>query len=155
MTYSRRGCRSMIGALAILLATGSVVLARQQQQQQQPPAEPKKPSLTLKVTPPVGFSPLRVRAAVEVRDGNDDYADFYCAATEWDWGDGTISESSSDCNPYEAGKSTIQRRFSAQHVYRLGGAYRVIFRLKQKSKQVGSASANLTVRSGASEGFGR
>jgi hypothetical protein len=147
MTHSRRGCCAMITALAVLLSAGSVVRAQQ--------AEPKKPSLSLKVTPPVGFSPLRVRAAVEVRDGKDDYADFYCATTEWDWGDGTVSENSSDCNPYEAGKSTIQRRFSAEHIYRLGGAYRVFFRLKQKTKAVASASANLTVRSGASEGFGR
>lgn len=119
------------------------------------PAEPKKPTLAVRATPPVGFAPLRVRASVEVRDGSDDYADFYCATVEWDWGDGTISENTSDCNPYEAGKSTIQRRHSADHIYRQGGAYRVIFRLKQKTKTVASATTNIQVRSGAGEYFGR
>ena len=66
-----------------------------------------------------------------------------------------MSYNSSDCDPYEAGKSTIQRRFSAEHIYRQGGAYRVFFRLKQKTKLVAAASTNVTVRSGAGEGFGR
>ena len=85
-----------------------------------------------------------MRAVAELRDGSDDYPDFYCATVEWDWGDGTMSENSSDCDPYEAGKSTIQRRFSAEHIYRQGGAYRVFFRLKQKTKQVAAASTNVT-----------
>ena len=36
--------------------------------------EDKKPSLSLKATPPVGFSPLRVRLVVDVRGGADDSA---------------------------------------------------------------------------------
>ena len=94
-------------------------------------------------------------AAAELREGNDDYADFYCATIEWEWGDGTYSENTSDCNPYEAGKSTIQRRFSAEHIFRQGGVYRIVFRLKQKTRSVGSAITNVQVRSGAGEGFGR
>ena len=121
----------------------------------QAPAEPKKPTLSIRATPPVGFAPLRVRAAADLRDGTDDYADFYCATVEWDWGDGTISENTGDCNPYEAGKSTIQRRFSADHIYRQGGAYRIVFRLKQKTKAVASITTNIQVRAGAGEGFGR
>jgi len=147
MTYSRRMCCTVAVAAATLVPLRLVVLA------QQPDA--KKPTLAVRVTPPVGFAPLRVRGAAEVRDGSDDYPDFYCATVEWDWGDGTISENSSDCNPYEAGKSTIQRRFSAEHIYRQGGAYRIVFRLKQKTKVVGAATSNIQVRSGAGEGFGR
>jgi hypothetical protein len=117
--------------------------------------EDKKPSLTLKATPPLGFSPLRVRVVVDVRGGPDDYADFYCPTIEWDWGDGTISESSEDCEPYEAGRSEIKRRFSTDHVYRQSGAYRVLFRLKQKSKVIATSSSNVQVRSGMREEFGR
>jgi hypothetical protein len=117
--------------------------------------EARRPSLVVRATPPVGFTPLRVRAVAELRNGSDDFPDFYCATVEWDWGDGTMSENSSDCDPYEAGKSTIQRHFSAEHIYRQGGAYRIFFRLKQKTKQVAAASTNVTVRSGAGEGFGR
>ena len=103
----------------------------------------------------MGFTPLRVRASADVRDGRDDYPEFYCATVEWDWGDGTISENTTDCNPYEAGKSQIQRRFNADHVYRQAGTYRIAFRLKQKTRQVGGATASVQVRSGVGEGFER
>lgn len=147
MTDSSR-VRCIHFALIVAALVGQSAVTAQQ-------AQPRKPSVSIRVTPPVGFTPLRVRAAAELREGSDDYADFYCASVEWDWGDGTMSENSSDCDPYQAGKSTIQRRFSADHTYRQGGAYRVAFRLKQKTKVVGSATTNVTVRSGASEGFDR
>lgn len=111
----------------------------------------KKPSLSLKATPPLGFSPLRVRVVVDVRGGTNDYADFYCAATEWDWGDGTISEMSGDCDPYEARKSSIRRRYSAEHIFRQAGGYKMVFRLKQKTKTVASANATIQVRAGSGE----
>jgi hypothetical protein len=110
--------------------------------------EAKKPSLSLRVTPPVGFAPLRTRLVVDVRDGDDDYADFYCPTVEWDWGDGTVSANSEDCDPYEAGKSAIRRRFSTEHTFRQPGAYRVAFRLKQKDRVVGMSSVNVQVRAG-------
>ena len=147
MTDPRRARWRIAGALVLLPLLAFSVRAQQQ--------EARKPTLTVRVTPPVGFTPLRVRAGAELSGGSDDFPDFYCATIEWDWGDGTMSENSSDCNPYEAGKSTIQRRFSAEHIYRQGGAYRVFFRLKQKTKLVAAASTNVTVRSGAGEGFGR
>jgi hypothetical protein len=115
----------------------------------------RKPSLSLRATPPVGFSPLRVRVVVDVRGGADDYADFYCPNIEWDWGDGTVSESSEDCDPYEPGKSTIRRRFTAEHVFRQGGAYQIYFRLKQRNKVIAAASTNVQVRAGAREEFER
>lgn len=115
----------------------------------------KRPTLALKVTPPLGFSPLRVHASIDVRGGADDTIDFYCPTIEWDWGDGTVSETSEDCEPYQEGTSTIRRRFSADHTFQQGGAYRVLFRLKQKSRVVASASSNVQVRAGARDEFGR
>jgi hypothetical protein len=135
-------------AFCTLIATFAICLAAALHGQQ---AEPKKPSLSLRATPPVGFTPLRV----DVKDGSDDYADFYCAGVEWDWGDGTISENSSDCDPYEAGKSTIRRRFTADHIFRQAGQFKVIFKLKQKTKQVAAVSTNVQVRGGVGDGFGR
>lgn len=117
--------------------------------------EDRKPSLAFRATPPVGFSPLRVRLVVDVRGGADDYAEFYCPSIEWDWGDGTISESSEDCDPYEAGKSAIKRRFSAEHIFRSSGVYQVYFRLKQKDKTIAAANGNIQVRAGARDEFGR
>jgi hypothetical protein len=121
----------------------------------QKPGDDKRPSLALKVTPPLGFSPLRVHATLDVRGGPDDSIDFYCPSIAWDWGDGTISETSEDCDPYQEGASSIRRRFSADHTFQQGGAYRVTFRLKQKSRVIASASSNVQVRAGVREDFGR
>jgi hypothetical protein len=116
--------------------------------------EDKKPSLSLKANPPVGFSPLRVRLVVDVKGGADDYAQFYCPSIEWVWGDGTESESSEDCDPYEAGVSSIKRRWTIEHVFRQAGTYRVFFRLKQSNRIVAASSANVQVRAGVRDGFG-
>jgi hypothetical protein len=145
MNDSRRAASTVAAALIVLLSASA--LHSQQ-------AEAKRPSLSLRVTPPVGFTPLRVQVLAEAKDGSDDFADFYCAGVEWEWGDGTISESGSDCEPYEAGKSTIRRRFVADHVYRQAGQYRIIFKLKQKTRQVAATSSNVQVRSGGGD-FGR
>jgi hypothetical protein len=123
----------------------------------------KKPSISLKANPPVGFSPMRVVVTAEVKGGENDYQDFYCAAVEWDWGDDTKSETKADCDPYEAGKSEIKRRYVAEHLYRAMSSplsdpagsnpapsvqYRVRFTLKQKNKTVGSGQTTVEVRTG-------
>ena len=118
-------------------------------------SDDKRPSLALKVSPPLGFSPLRVHASIDVRGGADNSADFYCPSIQWDWGDGTVSETSEDCEPYEEGSSTIRRRFSADHTFQQGGGYRVMFRLKQKTRVIASASTNVQVRAGVRDDFGR
>jgi hypothetical protein len=113
--------------------------------------ENKKPSLSLKVSPPIAFSPAKVRVVAEIRGGADNYQEYYCPTIEWDWGDGTISENTQDCDPYEAEKSTIRRRFSAEHTYRMSGNFKVFFRLKRKAKTMGAASASVQVRPGLRE----
>jgi hypothetical protein len=108
----------------------------------------RKPSLAFKATPPVGFTPLKVRVVVDVKGGANDYADFYCANAEWDWADGNISSSGEDCDPYQAGKSEIQRRFTGEHTFREAGDHEVTFRLKQKNRIVGFIKGTVRVRSG-------
>jgi hypothetical protein len=130
----------------ILLDTASMPLLGADRQE-----ENKKPSLSLKATPPIAFSPAKVRVAAEVRGGADDYQDFYCPTIEWDWGDGTISENTEDCDPYEAGKSTIRRRFSAEHIFRMSGNFKVIFKLKRKDKTIAATSVSVQVRPGLRE----
>ena len=90
--------------------------------------------------------------AVDVKGGPDDYADFYCPTIQWDWGDGTVSETGEDCEPYQAGKTSITRRYSSDHLFRLSGDYRLTFRLKQKDRVVSTASSSVTIRPGAAEG---
>jgi hypothetical protein len=124
----------------------------------------KKPTISVKANPPVGFSPLRVILTAEVKGGPDDYEEFYCATVEWDWGDDTKSETKADCDPYEAGKSEIKRRFVMEHTFRslttnnsaIGASsseqppmqVRVKFNLKQKNKVVGSGQTVIELRQG-------
>ena len=89
-----------------------------------------------------------MRAVVELRGGSSDYADFYCPAVEWDWGDLTESAESNECEPYEAGVSDVRRVFSAEHVFQSGGRYRVQLRLKRNRKVLLSTSTTVTVRPG-------
>ena len=145
MTNPLRACCTVAAALAILLPP-------QPAQGQQ--AEARKPSLSLRATPPAGFTPLRVRVVADLRGGSDDYAEFYCPTVEWDWDDGTVSERSIDCDPYEAGKSEIQRRFTAEHIFRQSGRHRIYFKLKQKDDVVAAVSVNVQVRGGINR-FGR
>jgi hypothetical protein len=108
----------------------------------------RRPTLVVRATPAVSFSPARVLFVAELRGGADDYEGFYCAAVEWDWGDGTRSQANYDCEPYEPGKSEIRRRFTNEHVFYTAGSYRVQFRLKRNDKVVAAASTTVQVRPG-------
>ena len=108
----------------------------------------KKPSLSLKASPPIGFSPLKVRLSLDVKGGADDNVDFYCPNIEWEWGDDLTSESSEDCAPYEAGKSSIKRRYTTEHTYRYEGNYTARFKMKQGKRIVASTTVNVQVRGG-------
>jgi hypothetical protein len=111
-----------------------------------------KPTITLKATPIMAFSPARMVLTAEIRGGDNDYQDFYCATVEWDWGDDTRSQAGADCEPYEAGKSEITRRFTIDHTFNTAGDYRVEFRLKQKNKVVAKASTDVKIRPGIRDG---
>ena len=80
----------------------------------------KHPSLKLTARPPLGMSPARVVLTGDLNGGPNDAEEYYCPTVEWDWGDGTTSESTSDCDPYEPGKSEIKRRYTTEHVFRAG-----------------------------------
>jgi hypothetical protein len=106
----------------------------------------KKPSLSLKATPSAGFAPLRSRMTADVRGGADDSEDFYCPAIEWEWGDDQKSQNSQDCEPYQAGRSRIERRYTMEHKFNETGNFNVRFRLKQGSRVVAIASTTVFVR---------
>ena len=146
MNHPRPAICTLVAAAVLGFTSGGSVDAQRE-------GDAKKPSLAFRATPPVGFSPLRVRVVVDVRGGADDYAEFYCPSVEWDWADGTVSESSEDCNPYQPGKSTIRRRYTAEHTYRQAGQYQIYFRLKQKDRVVGAGNGTVQVRAGIREDF--
>jgi len=108
----------------------------------------KKPKISVKANPAMAISPARVVVSADINGGPDDYEDYYCAGVEWDWGDDTRSNNSADCDPYEAGKSQIKRRFTADHMYRISGEYRIQFRLKKKDKPIAAASTSVKIRPG-------
>jgi hypothetical protein len=137
-----------IVGLAFLLA-GAAALASSDKSDKN-----DKASFSLKATPAITFSPANIFFAAEIKGGPDDQEDLYCASVEWEWGDGTRDESSSDCEPYEAGKSLIKRRYVTQRRYQMAGDYRVSFRLKQKDKVVGLATTQLKIRPGLRDSIG-
>jgi hypothetical protein len=144
---------------SLLTLTAAVAATLAVAPSDQKPPEQKKPSISVRANPPVGFSPLRVVLTAEIKGGSNDYEDFYCASVEWEWGDDTKSEVRSDCDPYEAGKSEIKRRYVQEHTFRsfsndMPGSpqgptqFRVKFLLKQKNKVVGSGQTVVEIRSG-------
>jgi hypothetical protein len=110
--------------------------------------EPKRPSLSLKATPGTGMVPVRISATAEFKGGDDDFRDYYCPTIEWNWGDGTVSEASTDCDPYEAGVSQIRRRYTVSHTYKRSGAYRISFRLKMKERVLTSQTTTVRLLGG-------
>jgi hypothetical protein len=140
------------GATCLLL---SVVVAAEGQRQdgKDKETETRRPKVTLKAQPVVSMSPARVVLTAELQGGANDYEDFYCPSVEWDWGDGTHSESTIDCAPYEAGKTEIKRRFTVEHVFR-AGVYKVMFRLKRHERALATATVNIQVRQGVRD-FGQ
>ena len=142
----RRAFCSLAAVLAVVLSSGAATEAQRDNAD-------RKPSLSFRATPPVGFSPLRVPVAVDVKGASPDNPDFYCPTIEWEWGDGTTCESAEDCDPYQAGKSAIRRRFTAEHVFRQSGTFKVFFRLKQNDKTIAASSGNVQVRAGLRDGF--
>jgi hypothetical protein len=77
----------------------------------------EKPKLSLKATPVMAMSPARIVVTADLTGGTDDQV--YCLGVEWDWGDGTRSEDSADCEPFEAGKTQVKRHFTADHTFRM------------------------------------
>jgi hypothetical protein len=145
---ARAGAASLV--LAIVLATSAS--AQKVDKDSKDNQDTKRPKITLKAQPVISMAPSRVVLTAELVGGANDFEDFYCAAVEWEWGDGTKSESSTDCAPYESGKSEIKRRFTVEHVFRMG-AYRVMFHLKRHEKSVGMATVSIQVRPGLRDGI--
>ena len=143
---NRRGAL-LIAAMSLALATApDVALARQKSDKD--PKDNPRPRISLRAQPPVGVAPARVVLTAELIGGLNDFEEYYCPTVSWEWGDDTKSESTVDCEPYEAGKSEIKRRFTVQHVFQEEGSHKVFFRLKRRNKEVAAAWVNIQVRPG-------
>jgi hypothetical protein len=109
-------------------------------------AKPKRPTLGVRVSPRMAFSPVGVIAMAELT-GGEDSEDFYCLAIEWTWDDGSKSLQDSDCEPYQPG-TKIERRFSSEHYYSRAGSYNIRAALMAQNKVVAANSFRLIVRQG-------
>jgi hypothetical protein len=111
-------------------------------------AAPQKPRLSLKALPMNGTSStLFVFQAILT--GGEDSEDFYCLSTEWIWEeqlDSSINES--ECPPYVAGETRIDRSFSEEQSFRTPGKHLVKVVLRKGDKQIATASITVTVREG-------
>ena len=116
---------------------------------------PDKAKLTLKANPAMAFSPARIVVTGDLTGGADDDQRYYCPSIEWEWGDGTKSEESADCEPFQAGKSEIKRRFTAEHTYRIEATsltvqdyrdFHIQLRLKKSGKVVLSGGTTVKIK---------
>jgi hypothetical protein len=147
-----RAATASAAAVALtVLAFGIGLAAAAPQKDKEPKEGDRRPKLQLRAQPSIGVSPARVVLTGELQGGANDFQEYYCASVEWDWGDDTHSESNTDCEPFEAGKSEIKRRFTIEHVFQRAGMYKVSIRLKQRDKQVAFASVNVQIRPGPRE----
>ena len=152
MAFKRHGHLTVASGSAVLLAALGVLafstLPPPGEGPQQPDQGDERPSLSLRASPSVAFSSTAILFVAALRDGADDYEEYYCPSIEWDWDDFTTSETTYDCPPYEPGTSEIRRRYSARHTYQQSGSFEVRFNLKRRDDVLGSARTNVQVRFG-------
>jgi hypothetical protein len=110
--------------------------------------ETEEPELRLRASPRVGFAPVEILFIGELRGGSDDHEPLYCATVEWEWDDGTRSERTPDCDPFEPGTTEIRRRFSQRHVFQNGGNYEVRLSLKRRDDVVSSVRTTVEISGG-------
>jgi len=147
MTTLRRALIAATAGLAIA-ASAPLGAAQKGDKSKDKEQDASRPRITLRAQPVVAVSPARVVLTAELVGGADDFQEFYCPSVEWAWGDDTVSESTVDCDPYEAGKSQIKRRFTVEHVFRRAGVYKVYFHMKRKDKMLGSATVTVQIQPG-------
>jgi hypothetical protein len=142
--------RTIVGA-ALSLVVASTAVSAQKTDKSAKADETGRPRFSLKAQPASGIAPARVVLMAELTGGANDFAEYYCPTIRWEWDDGTSSESASDCEPYEAGKTEIKRRFTVEHRFDRAGTYKVYVRLKQRDKDVVASSVTIQIHPGVND----
>jgi hypothetical protein len=135
---------AMVGVWAVVAAAQAPAQEKDAKKQK----EDDRPEINLKVSPLIAFSPAKISVRAELKGGPVDYEPFYCPTIVWDWDDGTTSENTPDCAPYEPGQSEIRRYYSSTHVYQMAGRFNVRFRMKKGDRTVGGNATVVQVRPG-------
>jgi hypothetical protein len=142
--------RRLRWASATCLTVAALTSAAAAQKSDKDAKELPRPKITLRAQPIASTSPSRVTLTAEIVGGPNDNEEYYCPTVEWEWGDGTRSEASSDCEPYVAGESKIARRFTVAHVFR-AGSFHITFNLKRREKVFATAGTSIHVTPGLGE----
>lgn len=106
-----------------------------------------KPKLTIKAAPAIG-SPSTVFVFQAILQGGIDGEGLYCLSAEWTWeeqADSSINET--ECPPFKAGESKIERVFTEEQSFRTPGAHRVHLVVRKGEREIASASTTVHVRS--------
>jgi hypothetical protein len=109
-------------------------------------ASADKVKLTLKAAPAIGTaSTVFVFQARLV--GGVDNEDLYCLSTEWTWeeqADSSLNET--ECPPFKAGESTIERLFTEEQSFRREGTHVVKVVLRKGDREIASATTSVKIR---------
>ena len=90
-----------------------------------------EPELQLRVDVHRGFAPLKIETSSWLRGGDNAHPDFYCLKAIWIWGDGTQSERTPDCDPYDPDTAQMIRHYDISHTYQWKGDFMVTVVLLQ------------------------
>jgi len=107
-------------------------------------AGPKKPSIELKVLPQMG-SPATTFLFVVTLSGGVDSEELHCLTLEWAWDAGDNSTSEGECEPFEPGRTRIQRRFTTERQFRTEGPRRVEVVVRKGERTVARSSTTVRV----------
>ena len=109
----------------------------------------KKPSLSLKATPPVGFSPLKVRLVVDVSGGADDCRRLLLPDHRMGMGRRPdVRELGGLRTRTRRARARSGAATRTEHTYRYEGNFTARFRMKQGKRVVASTTVNVQVRAG-------
>jgi hypothetical protein len=111
-----------------------------------PAAAADKVKLTLKAAPSIGTSST-VFVFQAVLSGGADNEALYCLSTEWTWeeqADSSINET--ECPPFKAGETRIDRVFSEEQSFRREGTHVVRVVLRKGDREIASASTSVRIR---------
>ncbi len=111
----------------------------------QKPADQQRASLSLRPAAAFAVAPARVQMTGHLQGSVTNDERYYCPTVRWEWGDGTASEETWDCQPFQANKSEVRRSFAGEHTYRTGGRYTVTLVLKKAKKVIATAVTWLSI----------
>lgn len=109
-----------------------------------PKAKVKKPALTLRVLPRMG----RVSTSflfTAILEGGEDSEALHCLVAEWSFGSDDTSLAEPECEPFEAGKTKLERQYSIERRFGSEGQKYVSVTLRKGDKVIARASTDLRV----------